>query len=202
MNRILANYGKIAQILLGAIVLLVQGCAPVLIGGALVGGAMVVHDRRTTGSMLDDEGIEFKALNVLANDEELWESSHINVTSYNTVVLLSGEAPNATLRARAEELVSKINKVKRVHNEINIAAPSSFLSRSNDTLITTKTKSALVAVGEDVEGFDPTRVKVVTEDSTVYLMGLLHRKEAEAVVERVRRVGGVQRVVKIFEYID
>lgn len=179
--------------------LLVQGCAAVVIGGAVAGGAMVVNDRRTMGTMIDDEGVELRAVKSFHADEGLKENTHINVTSFNGIVLLTGEAPTHELRDRAEQLVKSEAHVKQVHNEIQIAAPSALGSRSSDSTITLQVKTDLVRYG-DSRGFNGTKVKVVTENGTVYLMGLLSRHEADGAVEIARSVGGVQRVVKVFEY--
>jgi osmotically-inducible protein OsmY len=177
---------------------LLQGCAGAIVAGGAT-GASVIHDRRTAGTVLEDQNIEFKAMDALASDQELRAQAHISATSYNQVVLLSGEAPTQELRARAEALVAKIPKVRRVHNEVVIAAPSGMSARASDSWITTKVKTSLFEV--KLKDFDPTRVKVVTENGIVFLMGLLTRQEADAVVDVVRQVSGVQRVVKIFEYI-
>ncbi len=175
------------------------GCAPLVVGGTAA-GIGVAHDRRTTGTIVEDQAIELKAYDILDKDQELSELGHINVTSYNNAVLLSGEAPSPELRTRAEQLVGQVEKVKHVHNELDVAAPSSLASRSSDAWITTKVKSSLLQV-DGLRNFDPTRVKVVTERGVVYLMGLLYAQEADAVVSTVRRVGGVQKVVKLFEYL-
>lgn len=176
-----------------------SGCA-VLIAGGAAATAVAIHDRRTLGTVIEDQNIEMQAHSAIRNNTELHEKTHINVTSYNTTVLLTGEAPTQELRARAETLVKAIPKVTRVHNEIQIAAPSALTSRSADTMIGTRVKTSLAGI--DIEDFDMTRVKVVTEDGTVYLMGLLTREEADAVVEKARHIGGVQRVVKVLEYLD
>lgn len=174
------------------------GCAtPVVVGGAAASGAAVAHDRRTAGTVIDDQGIEFKAGSRLGEDAELAEA-HINVTSYNGIVLLSGEAPNPAARARAVSIVEQIPKVRRVHNELVVAEPAPAGDRSHDTWITTKVKSKFVAN----ERLDPTRVKVVTERDVVYLMGLVTRGEAEVAVMEARTTNGVKKVVKLFEYID
>ncbi len=115
----------------------IQGCAPT----AVATGAVVAYDRRTTGTIVEDEAIELKALDRVSKDKELWDQAHLNVTSYNGIVLLSGETPTAAMRARVENLIRRINKVRNVHNEIRIAAPSSMLTRSSDTLITSKIKT-------------------------------------------------------------
>ena len=177
---------------------LLGGCAEAVVGGA-VAGAAVVHDRRTPGTVIDDQLIELRWLHEYYNDQELKKQTHISATSVNGVVLLTGEAPTEALRARAEAIARRLPKVRRVHNEIRIAAPSSLSQRSSDALITAKVKTALFKV--KVKGFDPTRVNVTTSNGTVYLQGLVTRTEADAVVEQVRRVKGVQRVVKVFEYI-
>ncbi len=179
---------------------LIYGCTPVVVGGAAT-GATAAYDRRTVGSFVDDEGIELKTRMAIFNEKELNSQIHINITSYNGIVLLSGEAPTAELRARAENITRGIEKVRLIHNEMSIAAPSSLMTRSSDTLITGKVKTSLFGI-KGLEGFNPTRVKVVTENGTVYLMGMLHRNEAAAVTEKARQVGGVQRVVKLFEYLD
>lgn len=181
-----------------AVAPLLEGCAAALVGAGAATTAVVANDRRTTGTMVDDQTIEWKARAALGNNEKLWNESHINVTSYNNVVLLTGETPNEAMRTEAGRLVRQIDKVRGVHNELQVAAPSAMLSRSSDTYITSKVKSSLLADG-DVPG---SRIKVVTEAGTVYLMGLVTREEADSATEVTRQVGGVQRVVKLFEYMD
>lgn len=188
----------IILLLIPAIVGLLQGCAGAVVAGGAT-AANVAHDRRTAGTFVEDQNIELKAIGALNDFQELRDETHINVTSYNRVVLMTGEAPTPALRSRAESLVRKIPQVRRVHNEVILASPSSFSSRGSDAWVTSKVKLKLFKV--KIEGFDPTRVKVVTENKSVFLMGLLTREEAEAVVDVVRQVRGVERVVKIFEYI-
>jgi len=180
--------------------LLLNGCVPVVVVGGAAATASLVHDRRTAGSIVEDSAIELRVSNALSKEKELSEQSHINVTSYNYIVLLSGETPSEAFRKRAGEIARAQKEVRRVHNELVIAAPSSMMTRSSDALITTKVKSALFKV--KVDGFDPSRVKVVTENGTVYLMGLLFRKEAAAVTEQARQVSGVQRIVTLYQYQD
>ncbi len=175
-----------------------QGCAPVIAASAIATTVIVAKDPRTTGTMIDDKGIQIKASDAIHRDGLLADQVHINVTSYNGVVLLTGETPTVELRAHAEQLVREIEKVRRVYNEIKVAAPSSGLTRSSDTLITTKVKTRLLAEKE----FDSGRVKVVTENGTVYLMGLVSRHEAAVATEIARGTSGVQRVVRLFEYTD
>ena len=173
-----------------------SGCA-VGVGVSAATGAAVVYDRRTTGTMVDDELIEFKVIDAISEDKELWSQIHFNATSFNNNVLLTGESPTEALRDRTSSLVRKIPKVRNVHNEMTIAAPSSLLSRSSDTWITGKVKTNLL-----INNKNSAHIKVVTENGSVYLMGLVTRAEADAATEIARQVSGVQRVVKVFEYID
>lgn len=171
-----------------------SGCVAVA-GGAVVTGAAVANDRRTSGTMVEDQSIELRAYNAIRNDTEVNEKTHINVTSYNQVVLLTGEAPTEELRQRVVEHVRGVREVKKIYNEIALAAPSSLGSRSSDTLITTKVKTRLFATKD----LDATRIKVITERGIVYLFGLLSATEADRATEATRTVGGVQKVVKLFE---
>lgn len=179
---------------------LLGGCAELVIGGAAT-GVSIVHDRRSAGTIIDDQALELKAADLLQRDQELSRQSHINVTSYNLILLLTGETPSAELRARAEQTLRKLGNARRIHNELAIAAPSSLSSRSSDALLTARVKAALLRI-KSIKGFDPTRVKVVSERGTVYLMGLVTRLEADAATEVTRGLKGVQRVVRIFEYLD
>jgi len=174
-----------------------NGCAAVALGGAATGAA-VAHDRRTTGTIIEDQTIELKAGQALRDDQEINESAHVNVTSYNLVVLVSGEAPNDAARERIINIVRDIPKVTHVYNELTIGSPTTLTSRSSDTLITSKVKTKLFGL----ENFEATRVKVVTEKGVVYLMGLLTKDESDRVTEAARRVGGVQKVVKLFQYVE
>jgi osmotically-inducible protein OsmY len=179
---------------------LLGGCAAVVVTGAAT-GANAAHDRRTLGAYIDDEGIELKARLAITEDRELYSQVHVNIISVNGVVLLVGQAPTEELRMSIEELTRAIEKVRVVHNELTIAAPNSYMTRSSDSLITAKVKGSLFSI-KGQEGFDPTRVKVVTENGIVYLMGILFRSEADAVATEASRVSGVQKVVKLFEYLD
>ncbi len=176
----------------------IYGCAAALFGGAAA-GASVAHDRRTTGTMVDDQSIEMKIIGELDQIEELANQGHVGITSYNYAVLLTGEVPSEELSQRVEEIARNTNKVTEVYNELIVAPPSSLSSRSTDTWITTKVKTALFQITE-IPDFDPTRVKVVTDRGVVYLFGLLNPDEADAVIETTRSVGGVQKVVTLFEY--
>ncbi|HSR62210.1 MAG TPA: BON domain-containing protein [Gammaproteobacteria bacterium] len=178
-------------------ILVLHGCAAAVVGTGATGVA-VAHDRRTTGTVIEDQAIELKAIQAFYSDQQINAEAHINVTSYNTVVLVTGEAPTEELRDRIISIVRDIPKVSHVYNEITIAAPSSFVSRSSDSLITSKVKTRLLTLKD----FDGTRVKVVTEKGVVYLMGLVTREEGDRATETARKAGGVQKVVKLFQYLD
>jgi len=189
----------ISAILAFSGVALLQGCAATIVGGAATGGA-VAHDRRTAGTVIDDQGIEFKAMQMMNNHPELNDHSSISVTSYNYTLLLTGEAENDEIPKRYARLVSEIPKVLRVVNEVAIGPNATFSELSHDAYVTTKAKLALFDL--DLPDFDATRVKVLTQQGTVYLMGLVTREEGKAATDQVRNVEGVLRVVKVFEYIE
>jgi osmotically-inducible protein OsmY len=177
---------------------LLQGCAPLIIGAAAVGTVAVIDDNRTTGTVIDDKGVTLKIANAFRNDDLLSEQIHINVNSFNGVVLLTGEAPSEEHKRRAEKISYDMPKVRQVVNEVRIAPPSSVASRSSDSWITSKVKSKLF-VNEDVHS---NRMKIVTEAQTVYLMGLVTIDEAERATEIARHTSRVQHVVRMFEYIE
>jgi osmotically-inducible protein OsmY len=172
-----------------------QACAEALIVGGVAAGVMVAADRRQIEVMYADQRIEFAAVGRI--DDTLKGQGHVNVTSYNYTVLLTGEVPSAQAKADAEKVVVEVENVKTVINELQIAGTSSAASRSNDAYITSKVKSNFLGN----EKFKPTDVKVVTEAGVVYLLGLVTRDEAEAATEIARGTGGVQKVVRVFEYV-
>jgi len=180
--------------------LLLTGCAAAVVGAGAAAGttATVAHDRRTTGTFIEDQAIELKAVKSFFLDKEINDSSHINVTSINTVVLITGETPGEDIRNRVVNIVRDIPKVTHVYDELTIAAPSSWTSRGSDSLITSKVKIRLLTLDD----FDATRVKVVTEKGVVYLMGLLTRSESDIATAEAQQLGGVQKIVKLFQYID
>jgi osmotically-inducible protein OsmY len=178
---------------------MLNGCAaPLLIGGAAATGIVVAKDRRTAGTMLDDERIELNVLSEVAREQELSQGSHLNVTSYNGIVLLSGEVQTDALGRRIAAIATRVAKVREIRNELRIAAPSSASERSRDTVITTRVKSRLVSD----PAIDGSSIKVVSENGTVYLMGLVSLEEAASAVEVTRNTNDVQRIVKVFEYIQ
>ncbi|MCY4221907.1 MAG: BON domain-containing protein [Thiotrichales bacterium] len=173
------------------------GCIGVAATGAAVGG-VVAQERRTPGNLVDDGYIELKVRAAIRKDKAMASQIHINATSFNGLVLLTGEAPGKSLRDRIVEITRGTPGVRAVQNEIALQAPSTLVARTSDTLVTGRVKLALL--GE--KGLEATRVKVVTERGIVYLMGLLKQHEADGATETVRRVPGVQRVVKVIEYIE
>lgn len=174
------------------------GCAPAAIVAAGVGGGAVANDQRTTGSLVEDEVIENKAY--LALLREFGDSVNIAVVSYNRRPLLVGQAPTAAMRDRAAALVRAVENVRadQVVNRVEIGGPSSLPTRAADTILTTRVKGVLCALQE--EGFSCLTVKVVTEKATVYLLGLVTREQAAVAVEAARKVPGVLRVARFFEY--
>lgn len=175
---------------------LVQGCGALVAGGAAATGVVVSQDRRTVGTLTEDEGIEIKTSSRIS--ERFKDGVHINVTSYNRMVLLTGEVPDAAARTEAERIAWAVENVRGVHDELAVAGVSSFTVRSNDSLITTKVKARLL----DSQKLNPLHVKVVTENSVVYLMGLVTKDEANQATEIARTTSGVQKVVRVFEYLD
>jgi osmotically-inducible protein OsmY len=176
---------------------LLAGCVPLVVGGAVAGTALVASDRRSVGAQADDEAIELKIANNIGTG--YGDRVHVNVTSYNGVVLLTGEVPAQDLVSTMAEIARTTAKVRRVHNEIVVGPVSDVGARSNDTYITSKVKSRFV---EASKTFSPTHVKVVTERGVVYLMGLVRRDEGDAAGQIAASTSGVVRVVKLFEYIN
>jgi osmotically-inducible protein OsmY len=169
-----------------------HGCAAVAIGGAAAGGYMIGEDRRSTSIMADDQAIEFKIANQI---QEKFAGSHVNTTSFNRMVLLTGEVQSAEMKAGVEKIARSTENVRGVYNELTVGPVTPLSARTNDSYITGKVKSRFV----DARKFHPLHVKVVTEASTVYLMGLVKRQEANDATEVARTTAGVQRVVRAFE---
>jgi len=184
-------------LLAAALPALLQGCAPVVVGGTAV-GVSVLHDRRDSSTVLDDKNIAFKIYSQLSDDTALGEHSSVGVTSYNRVVLLTGQAETSAVKARIDAIAQAAPKVKRVVDELHIGPRPSLGQESNDAYITSQVK--LTLFGIEMPDYDPTRIKVVTAYGVVYLMGLVNSAEADATVEKARYVKGVKRVVRLFEH--
>jgi osmotically-inducible protein OsmY len=172
-----------------------SGCAVLLVGGAMAGGAMVASDRRSSGTQLDDKSIELKAGN--RSHDVLGDKGHVNVTSYNRLVLLTGEVPTEADKAAVEQAVSKVDNVRSVVNELEPMFASSITNRSNDSLITSKVKATFVDAGD----VSANAFKVVTERGVVYLMGRVTEREANRAVDLASRIKGVQKVVRVLEVV-
>jgi len=190
MNRALAA----AVLPVAASLCLLAGCVPVLIAGAAGSAAMVATDRRSAGAQVDDEAIELKITTQAGS--EFGERIHLNVTSFNGVVLLTGEVPDQAALTSIGNLAKNTEKVRVVHNEMVIGPNSDFSARSNDTYITSKVKTRMLEANK----FPPNVVKVVTERSVVYLMGIDSKEEGDAAAEIAATTAGVARVVKFFQY--
>lgn len=171
-----------------------SACAPLIIGGAVVGGVMAV-DRRTAGTQVEDEGIELRASNRIR--ETLGDRVHVNVTSYNRQVLLTGEALSAQDRQSVEQTVSSVENVRSVVNDLAVMPITSLSQRSNDTFITGKVRASLV----DAQDISANSFKVVTERNIVYLMGRVSQREANRATDIARGVTGVSKVVRVFEVV-
>jgi osmotically-inducible protein OsmY len=180
--------------LCGVVSVALQGCVEMAIGGAVM-GSLAATDRRTLGAQTEDRAINFKGENRAST--LVGDFGHVNVNSFNRKVLLTGEVRDEAMRTAVEREISAVEGVQSVVNELVVAGNSSFPSRSSDTLITGKTKAAFV----DSKELYANSIKVVTERGTVYLMGRVTQREGQLAGEVVRNVGGVQKVVKIFEYI-
>lgn len=194
MKRMLTR-GAAALVLTAAALSTLTACAPVVLGGAAV-GAMVAVDRRTSGAQIEDESIELRAASRLRG--AFGDRAHINVTSYNRQVLLTGEVPSEQGKQQAEQIVSRVENVKGTVNELAVMPPTSLMQRSSDTLVTGKVKASIV----DDRNLSVSAFKVVTERGTVYLMGLVTQREADRATQIARHIDGVQRVVRVFEIIS
>jgi len=185
----------VASLLMLAGLQLLQGCAAIAVGG-IAGTVVMSEDRRTVGTITEDTAIELKASSRIR--QKLKEGVHINATSYNRMLLLTGEVPDAAAREEAERIARGVENVRGVYNELVVSGVSSYTVRSNDSVITTKVKSRIL----DSKSVNGIHVKVVTENSVVYLMGLVKKEEANDATEIARTTSGVQKVVRVFEYID
>lgn len=171
------------------------GCFPLVVGG-VAGGALVATDRRTSGAQLEDEGIELRASSRIRSN--VGERVHVNLTSYNRQVLLTGEVPNAQDKQLVEQIVARVENVSSVVNELTVMGNSTLTQRSSDVLVTGRVKAMLV----DARDLSSNAFKVITERGTTYLMGRVTQREADRATEVVRSTPGVQKVIRIFEIIS
>ncbi|EJE54231.1 putative periplasmic or secreted lipoprotein [Acidovorax sp. CF316] len=189
MNRTLCTALAAAALAAG-----LSACAPLIVGGAVVGSMMAV-DRRTTGTQVEDEGIELRAANRIR--EALGDRAHVNVTSYNRQALLTGEVASAQDRETVERIVTGVDNVRSVVNDLAVLPNTSLGQRSNDTVITGKVRASFV----DAADISANAFKVVTERNIVYLMGRVTQREAGRATEISRGVSGVSKVVRVFEIV-
>ena len=199
MSRLATRFdnarGLVRAAALAAAALVLGGCIEAAIVGGAAGGALMANDRRTSEVVLGDERVENTAGNRIST--RFGDKVHVNVTSFNYTVLLTGEVPDAKAKAEIERIASEVERVKAVVNELQIGAVSTLTARGNDTYITGRVKASMVGANK----FNTNYVKVVTEAGVVYLMGLVTRKEGDDATEIARAIGGVKKVVRVFEYV-
>jgi len=189
-----ARAARVALLALAAASVL-PACAPVLVGGAMVGGALASVDRRTAGTQVEDQSIELKAaarVREITNDQ-----ANVNATSYNRVVLLTGEVPDAAARGAVEQAIGRIEGVRSVVNELAVMGKTTLTARSNDAVLSARVKAGFI----DAKDLQANTVKVTTERGVVYLMGRVTEREATRAVAVARSVPGVQKVVRVFEIL-
>lgn len=172
-----------------------SACMPLMMGGAVVGG-MVATDRRTSGTVLEDEGIEIRAKSRIG--DSLGDRGHVNVTSYNRQVLISGEVPSAQDKQLVEQVVAGVDNVRNIVNELAVMGNATFTQRSSDALVTSRVKANLV----DAKDLFANAFKITTERGTTYVMGRVTQREAKRATEVISGTSGVQRVVRMLEFIS
>ena len=171
------------------------GCVPMFAIGTAAGtGTYISEDRRTSGMFIEDEGIELKGARRI--HQQFGDQVHINITSYNRLVLLTGEAPTETIKADIEKLIMGVDNVRKIFNEIAVAGNTSLASRSNDALLTSKVKARFLAERK----FQINHIKIVTENGVVYLLGMVTNQEGDNAAQIASSTAGVSKVVKVFEY--
>lgn len=186
---------RLVPLLLLASVVTLYGCAAAVVGGAAAGGYLVGEDRRTAAVLAEDQDIEVRVKNRVTDK---YPDAHLNATSYNRLVLLTGETPSAQAKSEIERIAREVPRVRGIYNELTVGPATPLSSRTNDSYITSKVKARFVDNGR----FNPIHVKVVTEDAVTYLMGIVKRAEAETATQIARTTSGVKRVVRVFEYQD
>ncbi|WP_144211974.1 BON domain-containing protein [Shewanella donghaensis] len=187
----------IKAVLVIATLFLLQGCAGVVMVGA-VGGAKMVNDERSMSTQISDTNADFNISSALSQHQDIHNQTNITGVVLNSNVLMIGQSPNSMLRDKAVKVVQELEIGGRLHNQIRIGNPTSFTTRSNDTWVTTKVKTRML----NEKTLDMTRVKVVTENGEVFLLGLIEREQADIAVEIARNTSGVRKVIKVFEYVE
>lgn len=194
MNKLLHARALSRAVALSALAAALAGCAPLIVGGAVVGSGLVITDRRTTGTQVEDQSIEFKAA---ARVRELATLGRVDVVSYNRIVLLTGEVPAAADRAAVEKAVAAVENVRSVVNELTVGDKPSLAARSNDAVLAGKVVATMI----DTKDVQANAYKVVVDRGVVYLMGRVTEREAQRGAEIARSVSGVQKVVRVFEIL-
>jgi osmotically-inducible protein OsmY len=192
--KISARKFCLTLVLAASLTALLSACAPLLMGGAVM-GSFVAVDRRTAGTQIEDEGIQIRAASRI--DTNLGERAHVNVNSYNRQVLLTGEVPSEQDKQLVEQVVSRVDNVRSIVNELAILGQATLTQRSSDALVTGRVKANLI----DDRDLMSNAFKVVTERGTTYLMGRVTQREADRATDIVRNTSGVQKVVRLFEII-
>jgi osmotically-inducible protein OsmY len=195
MNSIFRRTSLSVLVVAGALWSL-AGCAPLIVGGAAVMGGMLATDRRTSGTVVEDEGIEIKAQSRIR--DSLFERAHVNVTSYNRQVLLTGEVPSAQDKQLVEKIVAGVDNVRNIVNELEVLGNSTLTQRSSDSLVTGRAKAALL----DSQDLFANAFKITTERGTTYMMGRVTQREAKRATDIISGTSGVQRVVRVLEIIS
>lgn len=177
--------------------LVLPGCMPaIFVAGAAT--SAVIYDQRNTKTIVEDRDLTFQVQHKFDNDPELRDKSHVSITSFNRIALLLGQVPTAELREKAEAIAKSNSNVKMLYNEITVENPISNMAKTNDAWITTKVKTVLAAAS----GLNSANLKIVTENKVVYLMGLTSRTQGQLATDKTRTVTGVEKVVKLFEYLN
>jgi osmotically-inducible protein OsmY len=181
------------------VVLLLPGClSTALVAGAAATGGAIIYDRRSAKGIVEDRDVTFQTQNRLDSDKELHARAHISIATFNRIALLVGQASDNELRSRAESIAKSNSNIKMLYNEVTVEKPISTAARANDLWITTKVKTTLLAAPD----LNSASLKIVTENGVVYLMGLTTRTQAQIATDKTRTVAGVQKIVKLFEYIN
>jgi len=194
VNKLLHARALSRAVALSALAAALAGCAPLIVGGAVVGSGLVITDRRTTGTQVEDQSIEFKAA---ARVRELATLGRVDVVSYNRIVLLTGEVPAAADRVAVEKAVAAVENVRSVVNELTVGDKPSLAARSNDAVLAGKVVATMI----DTKDVQANAYKVVVDRGVVYLMGRVTEREAQRGAEIARSVSGVQKVVRVFEIL-
>ncbi|QIR15828.1 division/outer membrane stress-associated lipid-binding lipoprotein [Shewanella aestuarii] len=187
----------IKLVIIMSVITLLQGCAGAVMVGA-VGGAKMVNDNRSLSTQISDTNADFEIASALSKQEDIYKQTNITGVVMNGNVLMIGQAPNSMLRDKAIKIVQGLEIGGKIHNQIRIGNPTSFTTRSNDTWVTTKVKGRML----NEKNLDVTRVKVITENGEVFLLGLIEREQADLAVDIARNTAGVRKVIKVFEYVQ